>query len=295
MNSDLPAGRRPILGQEVDMRTYDDLTGIEGKPRAAVHEPRDASQTGLAGLPGLVASRSAEPSAVLDLQRAAGNEAVAQLLTEEDRGEQQRSPVLDVVGRGGGQPLQATTRSVMEGALGADFSGVRVHTDGAAAASAQAVQAHAYTVGNDVVFQQGLYQPETPGGQRMLAHELTHVVQQRSGPVDGTATGSGISVSHPSDSFERAAEASADRFMAGGGVEAHSSPAGPSPAASNVQREAADEQPAVQRAFVQRAEEEEEPVQGAFVQRAEEEEEPVQGAFVQRADEEEEKEAPAAG
>ena len=104
----------------------------------------------------------------------------------------------------------------MEPAFGADFADVRVHTDAAAAESAQGVQALAYTVGNEVVFQSGMYQPETPAGQRMLAHELTHVVQQRRGPVDGTAAGGGVSVSDPSDRFEQAAEASADGFMASG-------------------------------------------------------------------------------
>jgi hypothetical protein len=270
------------------VHTYDDLTGLEGKPRPTGYEARDTGQADLAGLPGLVASRTAEPSAVLDLQRAAGNEAVAQLLSDEDHGENERSPVLDVVGHGGGQPLEPSTRDAMEGALGADFSDVRVHTDGAASASAQAVQAHAYTVGNDVVFQTADYQPDSPGGQRMLAHELTHVAQQRNGPVDGTPTGSGISVSHPADSFERAAEASADRFMAGGGVDAHRGQAPPSAAAPSVQRDAADEQPAAEQPAVQ----------GACVQRQdEEEEEPVQGAFVSRQseEEEEEKEAPAAG
>jgi hypothetical protein len=263
------------------MRIYDESTGSEGRLRVVAHEARDTGQAGLAGLPALVASRTADPSAVLDLQRAAGNGAVAQLLAD-DEGE--RSPVLDVVGRGGGQPLAPKTRMAMEGALGADFSGVRVHTDAAASASAQAVQAHAYTVGSDVVFQSGKYEPETPSGQRMLAHELTHVVQQRSGPVDATPTGAGISVSHPSDSYERAAEASADRFMAGGGMAAHGAPVGAPPSTTGIQRDAEVKEPVLQG--------------GAFVQRQDEEqeEESVQGAFVQRqGDEEEEMEAPVAG
>jgi len=97
----------------------------------------------------------------------------------------------------------------------------------------------------------------------MLAHELTHVVQQRSGPVDGTPAAGGIKVSHPSDNFEQAAESAADRVMSSQAV------APPmTGASSSVQRDA----------------EEEEVLQGAFVQRfGEEEEEPLQGAFVQRA------------
>ena len=77
---------------------------------------------------------SADPSAVLELQRTAGNAAVVQLLSEDDGAEGGGSPVLDVVGRGGGQPLPSSTRSAMEGAMGADFGDVRVHTDSAAAA-----------------------------------------------------------------------------------------------------------------------------------------------------------------
>ena len=162
----------------------------------------------------------------------------------------------------------------MESGLGADFSDVRVHTDGAAASSAAAVQAHAYTVGNDVVFQAGRYEPETSDGQRMLAHELTHVVQQRSGPVDGTPAGGGISLSDPSDRFERAAEDNASRFVAAD--HGATAPAiGAAPAAPAVQRsgEGGDDT-AVQGMFVQRAadpEQEEEPVQGSFVQREGEE------------------------
>jgi hypothetical protein len=186
------------------------------------------------------------PTRVMSLQRAAGNSSVSGLIEEE------RSPVHDVVGKGGGQPLDTGTRSFMEERIGADFSGVRVHTDGKAAESAKAVQAHAYTVGNDVVFGAGQYQPGSPSAQRMLAHELTHVVQQRSGPVSGTPQAGGINVSDPSDSFERAAEANADKVMSGG-------PAQQQPtAAPSVQREEADDDEYVQEMAVQRAEDEDE-------------------------------------
>jgi hypothetical protein len=68
---------------------------------------------------------------------------------------------------------------------GADFSRVRVHTDDRAAASARAVDAHAYTVGSHIVFDRGRYAPATPAGQRLLAHELAHVVQQGEAPGGG--------------------------------------------------------------------------------------------------------------
>jgi hypothetical protein len=145
--------------------------------------------------------RFREEHPLLALQRSAGNQAVAQLVNDE-----RESPVLDVVGKGGGQPLPGDLRTDMEGRLGADFSSVRIHTDGPAAASATAVQARAYTVGEEVVFGPGAFDANSSDGRHTLAHELTHVVQQRSGPVDGTPTGDGISVSDPSDRFEQQAE-----------------------------------------------------------------------------------------
>jgi hypothetical protein len=77
-----------------------------------------------------------------------------------------------------GHPLDGTTRAFMESRLGRDFSGVRVHTGARAAESARAVNALAYTVGRNVVFGEGQYAPETSGGRRLIAHELTHVAQQ---------------------------------------------------------------------------------------------------------------------
>jgi len=77
------------------------------------------------------------------------------------------------------RPLDAATRAYFEPRLGVDLSGVRVHDDAAAADSARAVGAHAYTVGDHIAFADGLYAPATETGRRMLAHELTHVVQQR--------------------------------------------------------------------------------------------------------------------
>jgi hypothetical protein len=82
-----------------------------------------------------------------------------------------------------GQPLDAATRAFMEPRFGRDLSHVRVHQDQAAAVSARAVNASAYTVGRDVVFGAGRYAPHSESGRRLLAHELTHVVQQARGAV----------------------------------------------------------------------------------------------------------------
>ncbi len=89
--------------------------------------------------------------------------------------------IVDEVLRAPGTSLDAATRAFMEPRFGHDFSRVRVHADTAAAESARAVSARAYTVGNDLVFGLGHYAPGTVAGQRLLAHELTHVVQQSGG------------------------------------------------------------------------------------------------------------------
>jgi hypothetical protein len=204
------------------------------------------------------------------LQRAAGNGAVGAMVqrsrseTGEESREEARSPVHDVLASGGGQPLDTDTRVDMETRMGADFSDVRVHNDAAADSSAKGLGAHAYTVGSNVVFQRDAYDPSSPQGRTTLAHELTHVVQQRSGPVEGTEAPGGIRVSDPSDRFEQEAVANADRVMA--------DPA-PAAAAEPVSAPAPASAPAAPAASVQRAateDEEEQPadVQGSFVQRA---------------------------
>jgi Domain of unknown function (DUF4157) len=85
--------------------------------------------------------------------------------------------------RGGGQPLEAGLQQSMGQAMGADFSGVRVHTDAQSDQLNQSIQAKAFTTGPDVFFRQGAYQPRSRGGQELIAHELTHVVQQNGGAV----------------------------------------------------------------------------------------------------------------
>jgi hypothetical protein len=87
-------------------------------------------------------------------------------------------PLVHEVLRTTGRPLDGAVRDFMEPRFGHDFSRVRVHTDGAAANAAQAVQARAFTDGRNIVFGTGEYAPSTPKGKRLLAHELTHVVQQ---------------------------------------------------------------------------------------------------------------------
>ncbi len=90
-------------------------------------------------------------------------------------------PIVDDVLRSPGEPLDHHTRHFMESRFGHDFGGVRVHAGAQASASARAVQALAYTVGNNIVFGPGRYAPSESSGRRLLAHELTHVIQQSGG------------------------------------------------------------------------------------------------------------------
>jgi hypothetical protein len=190
------------------MRGYGHEHDIETSPRPRGDriERADRAVLGRAAMAGRVDVLGAE--GLLALQRTAGNAAVGTLVDE------QPSPVHAVINSGGGTALDARTRADMESRFGHDFGDVRVHTDDAAHRSARSVNALAYTVGPNIVFQRDRYDPASDTGRRMLAHELTHVVQQRGGPVDGTDAGGGIRVSDPSDRFERDAVATADRVLA---------------------------------------------------------------------------------
>lgn len=118
-----------------------------------------------------------------------------------DIGQIAAPPIVHEVLRSPGQPLDPAARVFMEPHFGYDFSGVRVHTGAAAEKSAQEVSAQAYTVGHNIVFGVGRFAPGTPEGRRLIAHELTHVVQQRSSrPIlartpddkEAAAIGSGV-------------------------------------------------------------------------------------------------------
>ena len=98
-----------------------------------------------------------------------------------DTGQIAAPPIVHQVLAGQGQPLDLSTRDFMEPRFGYDFSRVRIHSDARAAASAQSVNALAYTVGTDVVFAAAQFSPATAQGRKLLAHELAHVVQQGQG------------------------------------------------------------------------------------------------------------------
>jgi hypothetical protein len=111
--------------------------------------------------------------------------------------------IADRAGRGA--RLDGAMAAWSDGALGGHSGHVRVHHDATAAQLASAVSARAFTVRNDVFFARGAYRPQTADGRRLIAHELTHVAQQR-----GAATGGPLRVTEPGDAHERDAEAMTD-------------------------------------------------------------------------------------
>ena len=178
LRSDAVARSKEAEHDDGARKTIPRTAGREQDPSLAA----EASRALAAGQP-----ERLRPGAVMHLQRTAGNAGVTQFLAEDREPE---SAVRGVVGHGDGTPLDQASRDRMEASFGADFSDVRVHTGSSAAASAQAVNAHAYTVGSEIVLGDG-QTPGSPAYERTLAHELTHVVQQRSGPVDGTPAAGG--------------------------------------------------------------------------------------------------------
>ncbi|MEC4811789.1 MAG: DUF4157 domain-containing protein [Scytonema sp. PMC 1069.18] len=119
---------------------------------------------------------------VLDEENELGINAVVQRSTTVDRGAITSDLEASIQqARGSGQPLPDNIRQPMEQAFGADFSGVKVHTDTQSDQLNQAVQAKAFTTGQDIFFRQGEYSPGSSAGQQLLAHELTHTIQQTGG------------------------------------------------------------------------------------------------------------------
>ncbi|MEO1208795.1 MAG: DUF4157 domain-containing protein [Cyanobacteria bacterium J06638_20] len=110
------------------------------------------------------------------------------------------------------QPLDAHTRLLMASRFNHDFSQVRVHTNPPASESAQAMSARAYTLGQHIVFANGHYAPATLAGQRLLAHELTHVIQQQSSDAFPAQP---LAVSQPTDAAEQEARAIATQVTDG--------------------------------------------------------------------------------
>jgi hypothetical protein len=125
---------------------------------------------------------------LLQLQRQYGNRHVQRVLAlaRQETGDGEVAPEVESAiesARRGGQALDSSVRLQMESAFGADFSSVRVHTDAKAHSLNEAVNAVAFTTGTDIFFRNGAYHPGSSSGHELLAHELTHVVQQGGSPA----------------------------------------------------------------------------------------------------------------
>jgi hypothetical protein len=160
--------------------------GVDERTRARQHSTPEPD----------VAEPESGAETMLTLQEAAGNAAVTRLIRSSGA---PGRPDEDE-----GRPLDPDVLEAMERRFGQRFEDVRVHEGREAAASADQVSADAFTVGSHVVFAAGLYQPRTRRGRHVLAHELTHVMQQRHAPTP--PPGAELTVSSPSESVETEAE-----------------------------------------------------------------------------------------
>lgn len=196
--------------------------------------------------------RAKEPDHVRDStsrssgERSVGNRALSAIMRDALDRTQGAGPldpeIADEIAaaRPGGRPLEGETKSDMEGNLGVDLSGVSIHTDSKANELSRSVQAEAFTTGNDIFFKSGKYSPDTTDGRRLLAHELTHVVQQSEGRVQGEPR-----VSSPDDPHEVEARRVGDEVAAGSRapqVDRESTEEEEDPMQMSVDREAADEE-----------------------------------------------------
>jgi hypothetical protein len=236
---------------ETVKQTQEDLSGPRSDSAADV---RAMTAVGAGAVPSL------DAAGARSLQRMAGNAAFTTALQRKEAGDDIDGSSVQSTISGAGKPLDTGMQQKMGAAYGTDFSGVKVHDDAGAQASAASVQARAYTVGNNIVLGSGV-DSGSAEGQKTLAHELTHVVQQSAGPVDGTPAAGGVSVSSPSDSFEQEAEHNAERVTSGGFADVAS--AGVS--SSGLQRQA---EASVQRQGEQEGDEVEGDEKGDAVQRS---------------------------
>jgi len=187
----------------------------------------------------LVRSGTLSAEIVQAARKGLGNQAIQRLAATQPQDEESE-PALGQRIRaqsGRGSQLQPTVQQKLERGLGADLSGVRVHTDGEADHLARSVNATAFTTGSDIFFRASQFKPNSPEGLQTLAHEAVHTVQQASGPVAGTPAPGGVAISDPGDQFERAAEAQARNVLAGGHAPTEGQPVQRTAATPHLQRQ----------------------------------------------------------
>jgi hypothetical protein len=191
----------------------EESVGGKDTGRSSREPPAQKTQGELSGNPTMERLRRA--------QQTYGNRAFQRMIRH-DRAVQNDSPEGEVTEEelapaGGGQQLDNGSQSALEAHFGADLAHVRVHTDSQAARGAESIDAQAYTAGRDIYFAPGMYSPSTSGGQRLLAHEVAHVVQQSSGkePAVAAKSAHGVKIGASDDSLEADAERASQEFMSG--------------------------------------------------------------------------------
>lgn len=154
------------------------------------------------------------PSDLISLQKTVGNSAVQRLLAQRSGSgpaelDEETAAAINRE-RGSGSQLDGDVAAKAGATMGRDFSDVTVHADSQADRLSRQLGARAFTTGNDIFFRDGAYDPASSDGQRLIAHELTHVVQQGASPptVQGQMT-----VNDPDDQYEAEADAVADHVM----------------------------------------------------------------------------------
>ncbi len=199
--------------------------GAQPQAKTATRSPRSQPARQASATPA-----TAGRQRLLQLQQVAGNQAVRQMMAPEgiatavapqlasdDTPQPGPATQSALRNRGEGQPLPAATQASMEQSLGSDLSDVRLHSNGTAARAADELGAAAFTSGQDIYFGANRYQPGSTPGQALLAHELTHTIQQGAGAADvaESPASSQLRVSQSDEPLEREATAVANRVAAG--------------------------------------------------------------------------------
>jgi|GEM_PF-4577867 len=190
------------------------LTGEDTSPMGTLIMAEWA--LGMTGLESLVSDSASANGVFSTLQSDEWMETRSAVLSRHETSSQPGHAQLagELIRRSRGQRLPKDIAARLSAVLGVDISDAVIHTDSAAAQAASAVNAHAFATGQDIFFAQGKYQPGTRAGDELLAHELAHVIQAAEGRIP-TASGTGLTVSSPSDSHEREAERVASDAMDG--------------------------------------------------------------------------------
>jgi hypothetical protein len=157
------------------------------------------------------ARSQADLSPLSRLQQKIGNRAVQRLVSQNNKtfhqgGEMDEQTVARIEReRSTGLPLESSLQARMQQTTGQDFSGVKIHTSPEAREISHQIGAKAFTTGQDIFFGENTYNPYSANGQELIAHELTHVVQQSTGAVGGSGSG-GMTINPPGDAFEQEAD-----------------------------------------------------------------------------------------